>query len=186
MEIYLIRHTQVNLPEGICYGFSDVDVSENFEEDTASILKKINIDKSFITFSSPLIRCIKLSKLIGTDELYIDERLKEINFGDWELKKWNEIDRLEIEKWSNDYVSNNCPAGESFSDLYKRVIEFYNDILLINKDIIVVTHGGVIRCLLANILEIPLKNAHKIKVNMGSITKITIDKAITVIDYINM
>lgn len=40
MEIFLIRHTSVDVPPGVCYGQTDVPLKPTFEQE-AAITKKI-------------------------------------------------------------------------------------------------------------------------------------------------
>ena len=75
MEIYLVRHTSVDVAPGICYGRSDVNVRNSFEEEahkTKLQLKDIQFDK---VFTSPLTRAIKLASYCGYSKAEIDYRL---------------------------------------------------------------------------------------------------------------
>ena len=42
MNIYLIRHTSVDVPKGLCYGQSDVPLRPTFEAEAAVTKAKIN------------------------------------------------------------------------------------------------------------------------------------------------
>ena len=51
MQLYLIRHTSVAIEQGICYGQSDIKLSESFEEDSKNILgqlKNVNFDARIV------------------------------------------------------------------------------------------------------------------------------------------
>ena len=168
MEIYIIRHTPVEVVSGICYGQSDVDVNETFFDEVLKLKNKMPTQFDAV-FSSPLKRCVKLANLF-TENLNIDDRLKEMNFGDWEMKSWNNIPRTESQLWMDHFVEISTPNGESFNNVSKRVDEFYSE--LSQKDynkVLVVTHAGPIRCFWANILEFPLLNAFKIPIGFGEI-----------------
>ncbi|MGL4779749.1 MAG: histidine phosphatase family protein, partial [Bacteroidales bacterium] len=63
--IYLIRHTSVEKMEGICYGQSDVKLSEQADSEFVTIIQKLSeVDPDEI-FSSPLSRCTLLAEQIG-------------------------------------------------------------------------------------------------------------------------
>ena len=64
------------------------------------------------------------------------------------------------------------PNGESLSDLAKRVNEFM-DYLRPKKHekVVLVTHAGVIRCIWAYLLDIPLHNVFKIPVDYDSVLR---------------
>jgi alpha-ribazole phosphatase len=146
MNLYFIRHTRVNLPEGICYGNTDIDVAKTFEQDYRDVLEKlknITFDK---VYSSPLKRCTILAEKISKKTIILDDRLKEMNFGDWELKKWDSITDTYARQWMDNFVHLPCPNGESYTDLYNRTVSFINDIQKKSaNNIAIVTHGGVIR-----------------------------------------
>ena len=87
----MVRHTRVGVPKGTCYGWSDVPVADTFEEEAANTKK--HLDDIFkehapdIVFSSPLTRACKLAAYCGYDTPLLDNRLKEMNMGEWEMQK---------------------------------------------------------------------------------------------------
>src|SRR5690606_11377050 len=128
MQIYLIRHTTPAIEKGICYGQSDIAIKETlFEEELKIIRSKIPAIFDHV-YSSPLQRCIKLAEKLSTN-VQADARLKEMNFGDWEMQKWNEIDKEPLNSWMNDYVSQTVPGGENYNQLYERSAHFLDDLL---------------------------------------------------------
>ena len=173
MEIYLIRHTTPAIEKGICYGQSDLDVSNSFEKEVSQILSKVNFDHNTKVYSSPLKRCTKLAAKFS-NEIITDNRLMEINFGDWELKKWDDIPRKDSDPWMNDFVNITIPNGESYKEMFQRVTEVFSEITSQpeEKKIIISTHGGVIRCILSKLKNVVLKNSFDIKVEYGDVFKI--------------
>lgn len=176
MELVLIRHTRVNVPSNICYGFSDVDVTETFEQEAQDIEQSLNGQCFDAIWSSPLTRCTKLTEALFPDREYAsDSRLKELNFGDWEGLCWQEIYEQPYGKqWMDDFVQTPCPNGEAFIDLYNRAIAFYNEIKpgFDHKKVAIVTHGGILRALKCHFLGTRLKNAFNIKLNYGEIVRL--------------
>jgi alpha-ribazole phosphatase len=175
MEVYLVRHTETVCEKGICYGQSDVGIREPYDAVFDSILKQLPQDA--ILYSSPLQRCVILAKHIKEntqiDSIIEDSRLKEMDFGDWELKSWDAIPREILDPWMEDFVTVNVPNGESFVDLDSRVREFLDNGIskTHNKPIIIVTHSGVIRSILCKSSNLPLKDAFLNKVDFGSVIK---------------
>lgn len=172
MEIYLVRHTETVCEKGICYGQSDVGILEPYLEHFETI--KAQIPDQAKVFSSPLIRCAQLANYIATTPVITDHRLMEMNFGDWELKNWDDIPVNDFTPWMNDFVNVRVPNGESFVDLHNRVVdfmtnEFQKDTL---KPVVIVAHAGVIRSILCKIASLPLKDAFQNKVDYGSVLKI--------------
>lgn len=175
MNIWLIRHTKVDLKTGICYGQSDISLAHTFKDEALVIknqVSEINFDK---IFSSPLSRCKKLSDFLFNSEIIYDDRLMELNFGEWELQEWDKIKHPDIDRWMSDFVNTPCPNGESFIDLHNRVGTFLSEIKNNQYDnIAIVTHGGVIRSFIAHIKNEDLKNAFKREINYGTINKLVL------------
>ncbi|WP_194768826.1 alpha-ribazole phosphatase [Tamlana sp. I1] len=187
MEIYLIRHTTPEVEKGICYGQSDLDLVENHLEEFKNIALKIPKKTDFIVYSSPLKRCALLAKTFN-ELVVFDDRLKELHFGDWELKPWNDISEKELNPWMKDFVNTAVPNGESYTQLASRVHIFFETIRASKekKDLIIVSHAGPIRAFLAQMLDIPLKDSFKIKINYGDVFHLNLNnetfKLITEID----
>lgn len=177
MEIYLIRHTKVIEDFGTLYGHSDVGLADSFLQEAKSIKNSINIPKNIVIYSSPLSRCQRLSKEVFESEPILDERIMEQNFGDWELKTWNSIEKKALKKWFDDFVNLPTPNGECYRDLYNRASECFDEIITKNhKSVAIVTHGGVIRAILSHVLKIPLDKVFIMQIDFSSITKINYRK----------
>ncbi|TWF35311.1 alpha-ribazole phosphatase [Chitinophaga polysaccharea] len=195
MEIYLIRHTETILPKGICYGQTDVSLQEPFLDQFSKIISHVSPSNALV-YSSPLKRCALLADAFSSyngqySQVITDNRLMEINFGSWEMKQWDEISQQELNKWMADFVNEKPLGGECFRDMDQRVKGFFDEKIFSgteeNNTIVIVTHAGVIRSILCQVLEIPLQNAFSIQIDYGSITKIRIDKksCFQSIGYIN-
>jgi alpha-ribazole phosphatase len=176
MEIYLVRHTETVCEKGICYGQSDVGIREPYDAVFASIVAELPDDA--VLYSSPLQRCAILAKHIekekGIPIVAQEAKLKEMHFGDWELKAWNDIPREVLDPWMNDFVNVAVPNGESFIDLDQRVWEFLEKKLEKSneKPLILVTHSGVIRSVLCRINNIPLQEAFATPLDYGVVVKV--------------
>ncbi|WP_188051187.1 alpha-ribazole phosphatase [Flavobacterium sp. GP15] len=171
MEVYLVRHTETVCEKGICYGQSDVHILEPYLELFESI--KNQIPAGAVVYSSPLFRCTELAKYLS-NVIITDDRLMEMNFGDWEMKNWDAIPPDNFAPWMNDFVNVTVPNGESFVDLYNRVNDFLEKELQrkYNAPVVIVTHAGVIRSILCKIASLPLKEAFNNKVSFGDVIKI--------------
>ena len=188
MEIYLIRHTKVSLSTEYCYGSSDISLSENFISDFEKVkLKTPNLD-NFEIHSSPLTRCKLLAEFLFPQEKIIyDEKLIEFSFGNWELKKWTDINKDEFNLWKEDFVNNKVPNGDSYFEVSKKVESFIEEkILSSKKNKIIIAHGGIIRPFIANFIGLELKNSFKLKIDYGSVSKIKIDRELIHLEYLNL
>lgn len=174
MDIYLIRHTTPNIAKGICYGQSNVGITNSFFDELKNIKTQLPQGTDFTIYSSPLFRCYTLAKHLG-NLVYLDSSLKEINFGTWEQQAWNDIPKNELNPWMENFVYTAPPKGESYIELKTRVLNFFNQLIKNTSpenSIIIVTHAGPIRALLAHIQNINLVDSFDIKVAYSSITKL--------------
>lgn len=186
MEIFLIRHTNVNIDKNICYGQTDVDLSNTFVEELNIIKNKITYLTDIVFFSSPLKRCSILADSLSNSNYTVDERLIELNFGNWELINWGLLENGPLQEWIDDPVNFQCPGGESFNDLYNRSKSFYEELILTNYSrVAIITHAGVIRSILSHILEMPLNKSFVLKLDFGSISRIEINGQLTTVSFIN-
>ena len=91
MEVILIRHTSVDVPPGMCYGQTDVPLKPTFETEAAVTAENL---KTYLPFdhvyTSPLTRCVRLATYCGYPDAERDKRIMEINFGDWEMKPFEQ------------------------------------------------------------------------------------------------
>jgi len=172
MEIYIVRHTTPNIEKGICYGQTDLDVANTFEMEGENVLAQLP-KKIDAVYSSPLKRCSMLASMLKNKPI-LDNRLMELNFCDWEMKKWDDIPLNEIQLWYNDFVNERCLNGESYYELSLRAIECYEEILHLNyKVVVIVAHSGIIRSLLAYINAVELKESFdEFKIPYGTVIKI--------------
>lgn len=150
MKVTLIRHTKVDVPKGTCYGWSDVPVAKSFEEEAAvtkqNLMKKQPFDA---VFSSPLTRARKLAAYCGYPNPTLDDRLKEMNMGDWEMRLYDDIAKEDpyILAWYEDYMHLEATGGESFPLLYDRVSAFLDWLKTQSYDhVAIFAHGGVLIC----------------------------------------
>ncbi|PKV51848.1 alpha-ribazole phosphatase [Aquimarina sp. MAR_2010_214] len=172
MEIYLVRHTTPNIEKGICYGQSDIGITDTFTAEVEKIHQCIPIHEITTIYSSPLQRCKLLAKTFKKEIIY-DNRLKELNFGDWELQPWDAIHSSEIDPWMNDFVNIQVPNGESYITLQERILDFYTSLNHISEEkIVIISHAGPMRALLANLQKIDLKDSFCIKIAYGEVIAI--------------
>jgi len=182
MKLTLVRHTSLDIAPSICYGQSDVAVSANFENERKTLQKKLAAFEFDAIYASPLKRCHQLAQALCADELFghtsenikLDARLKELHFGDWEMSPWDAIPREKFDVWADDYANLAPPNGETFSELHARAKSFVEDVSSHSqgKSILVVTHGGFIRALIAEVLQMPLKRLFRLTIDHASVTQL--------------
>lgn len=160
-EIYLIRHTTPAVQKGICYGQTDLDVTESFPEEAEMILRSLPSGITTV-YTSPLKRCTRLTEHLFPDlPVVVWPELMELHCGSWEMCGWDDIPKNEVDPWMADFVNVRVPGGESYIDLYQRVWGCWEEIIGGGASGAVVAHGGVIRSILAGVTGTSLLDSFK-------------------------
>lgn len=180
MEIYLVRHTTPSLTPGLIYGRLDVPLEDTFQAEFEMIQTKLPENPDAV-YSSPSTRCTLLAQKINP-VFTTDDRLTELNFGDWEGATWDTVNEADLKIWMDDFVNVVVPNGESMQQMSARVLSFWSELLQSGlKNAVIVTHGGVIRLILAHLQNVALANAFDIKVGYGEVVILDITQS----PYIN-
>jgi alpha-ribazole phosphatase/probable phosphoglycerate mutase len=133
--------------------------------------------------SSPLIRCRafaeEIAERIGVP-LRLDERLREVGFGVWEGHTADELRRRDpevIARFYEDPVANRPEGAEPLEAFRARVTEALGELIDASpgRHTLVVTHAGVIRTVVAQVLDAPLRSIYRISVETASLTRIRCD-----------
>jgi alpha-ribazole phosphatase/probable phosphoglycerate mutase len=180
MKLYLLRHatTNHNIERRYQGKGTDIDLNNKGIEQakkTANYLKKHKID---IIYSSPLKRAMQTANIINKHHkknIKIETLIIERDFGKLEGLKYSEVDYIKINQ-NNLYDIYQIEKQEDFQ---KRIIDFFNQLheKHFGKNILIVTHGGVIKMLLSNLQNIPWqKGIYEIKKDNSAISIIEIDE----------
>ena len=174
MDLAVIRHTRLDIDSGRCYGQSEVALADSFDSELASLQSRLTAPHGSV-YSSPARRCSHLARQLAgfaVEAIETDERLLEYHFGDWEMMRWDDIDSTALNPWMQDFVHLSPPNGENLVQMFARVAEFMNQ--LRERDhqrCLIVTHAGVIRCIWAYLLNIPLAEIFKLDVGYGEVLR---------------
>ena len=175
MDITLIRHGKTKMnQEGRYCGVTDVEISPEGIRQIEGIKSHILNSAYDGIYVSPLKRTQQTAGIL-VDTYKIDNRLAEMNFGIFEGLTYQEIIKtypVENEKWQKDFLNYRIPKGESLLDVYDRVECFVQEVAKKHKNVLVITHGGVIRCALSAVFGSG-EHFFKFHVGHGSITKIS-------------
>ena len=150
MHLTLVRHTRPLVPDGVCYGATDLDVASTFEAEAARVVDALPPAGELLT--SPLRRCRRLAEYIGAARNLVpevDERLREMDFGSWEGMAWDDIPRAELDAWAGDFLHARPHGGENVLMLRERTWAAIGDYRRSGASHIVVTHAGIIKAALA-------------------------------------
>lgn len=172
MRLYLIRHPAPAVAAGICYGRSDLPLAAPAATALRALVPLLPAPAS--CYSSPLRRCRELACALHP-QAAIDERLRELDFGEWEMTPWERIARAELEAWAASPLHYRAHGGESVAAMYRRV-ESFMQALPSGEDHVVVTHGGVMKAAAAMLLRLPEREWLAMHFDYASITRIDMDE----------
>lgn len=154
-KVYLIRHgtTEAN-EKRLYYGFSDVSLSERGRAELSGLKAKggyPDISGCTVYISGMTRTRETLELLFPNTEYSVEENLREMNFGKFEMHSYEELrDDEEYQAWiSGDYMSNVCPGGESGNMQCERAIKAFRDILRKTQgDLLIISHSGTMTAIM--------------------------------------
>ncbi len=201
MKVYMVRHgeTESNVLKKYC-GSYEGELTTLGEVQAQELTRKLQGISFYKVYSSPLNRCRRTADIItGHNSKIIDDRLKERDFGIFENKTYEELLKeypREVESWSKDWINYPIPKGESAKEAYDRVKLFMEELQSIESDInnednqdaniLVVTHGGVIRLMCSAVLGGDLESFWRISAKPGSLTLFALNKGFWTLEALNI
>lgn len=187
-RLYLVRHGNTELhKEKIFMGQVDVPLSNDGKKDAAEAADQLlAIDpRTDIIYTSPLIRAeesaVIIQKKFGDNgiekDIISNSSFEEMSLGDWDGRYISDIKKEfpeEYEKRGNNILTyKRSPDGENHYDLKYRVLKELRKIMNhteLGKDIILVSHKGVINVIRESILELDSMEARNYNPPKGSVT----------------
>ncbi len=197
--ITLLRHGQVAGPAAL-YGHTNVGLSEAGARELRDSLDNIH-QHSPITqiISSPLDRCAAMAKFFAAQyelPLCLEPQLQEMHFGEWDGVPYEQLQENwdALESFWNNPKEVQAPKGESLKQFGERVIAAWEKLIASHNSghQLVLCHGGVIRVLIAHILQWDWRKPSlykQLNIDYASHTRIEIaahDKALPVIRWIGL
>lgn len=178
---FLIRHGHTMATEqGRLYTDPDAPLTDKGVKQAHALAGWLLLVKPHLLLTSPSQRVRSTADLaaqaLGVEPIVI-EGLDEWHVGQWEGSTYLEIKRSQPElysRWAANPIDNVPPGGESIASLCWRVQEKVQELTVRykGKRLVLVTHAGVIRGILAYALGIPVANFWRITIPTGSITRV--------------
>jgi alpha-ribazole phosphatase len=179
VKLLLVRHAApVDDARGRCYGRLDVGLSPEGEAQAAELVRALDGVRLDAVASSPARRAVDTALPLAEPrglEVEILDDLGELDFGELEGKTYDEIAETRPElyaQWMVEPTSVRFPGGESYDDLRRRVEEAAARLreAFAESTVAVVTHGGVVRALVAGVLGISPVRIFRLGVDYASVT----------------
>jgi alpha-ribazole phosphatase len=146
MRLILVRHPKPICEKGICYGRLDLECEPHALSE--AVWRLGEMAPASRVFTSPARRARDLAARLGT-QLIVDERLQELNFGEWEGRRWEALGREAIEAWFRGLPDSAPPNGEALTAMASRCASWLESLQLSKRPILAITHAGPIRVIRA-------------------------------------
>jgi len=189
MKIYLVRHGQtVENIKKITMGQKHGVLTPLGIRQAQLVGKKLK-NKINIAYSSDLKRAKdtfkEIKKYLPKTPVIYAKDIRETRFGELEGKRW---DRVSMKDINGNFMTKKARGGESLYEVKKRVGNFINTLKEkhSNDQVLIVTHGGIIKIFLSIIKKIPTEQIfNSIQIENASICKLEITLYKTKVFYIN-
>jgi broad specificity phosphatase PhoE len=175
-RFFWVRHGPTHARSMVGWSDLPADLSDKAQLDRLS--KTLPADA--LILSSDLIRATATADAIaaGRHRLPHDPNLREINFGDWELARFDEVaDQDHLRAYWDQPGDIRAPGGESWNDVTQRVEQAVTRLLHDHqgRDIVIVAHFGVILTQVQKALGIAAYDAFAHRIDNLSVTEVHLD-----------
>ncbi len=142
---------------------TDIGIDETGREQARTLARRAREESSALVLSSPLERALltagPAAEACGV-ELETDDRLRELDFGDWEGKTFDEIRSEDPERAERflESAEHGFPGGEPLEEGATRILAVFEDLRLSHpgETVLVVAHNTLLRLGLCAMLGVPL------------------------------
>lgn len=171
MRVYLIRHGQTAWnAEARAQGHSDIELDQE-GQDQAEALAKAYRGRLAKVFSSDLKRASVTANALGCPNTWLDARLRERAFGEWEGLTFRDFHTM-LPREPHAELSFRPPGGESFQDVWARISPFVESLQDEEEHLAIVSHGGTCSLLLAQLLRGTLHTSRSFRFGNTAVTEL--------------
>ena len=172
MKIYLVRHAEViEKYQGKYNGHIDIALSQNGKKQAKELAKKLKHIKFDKIYCSDLLRAKETLKAFNyTQKVIYSKKLREKSWGKHEGKSFDEIISQELtyinfEQWIK------ALDGENFLSYKNKIKEYFSTTIIQDtkeKNILIITHAGLIKTLISILKNISLEESFRISLPYAS------------------
>jgi len=191
----LIRHAEVETRyQGVFGGRIDMALSPRGHEQAAALGRYLRPRAFDLLYASPMKRVqqtVAACRTNGAPEPVVLTRLHEVDFGDWTGLSFAEVEQrfgVRASTWLDQLTAGNIPNAESAADYRARIEHCLCEILAAppGARVAVFCHGGVIRQILALLLDLPLPKMAGFEIDYASLTQIEIHPRRVEVQLLNL
>jgi broad specificity phosphatase PhoE len=182
-DLFLVRNGSTEWSrERRVAGRRDLALSAEGQAQAADVGERMRSVEIAEVLTSPVLRAVETSERIAKPhglEVARDPRLTDLGAGTWEGMKHDEVGTSDAYKrFLANPLSESIPGGEKLTDARDRLVSSVNQALVDNElgaSVVMVSHAGPLRVMLAHYLGMDLANYHRIRLSPASITVLRFD-----------
>jgi alpha-ribazole phosphatase len=182
LRVDLLRHGETELGGGLRGSIDDALTDLGWAQMRAAVVGQGPWDR---LVSSPLQRCARFAEELGVQSgvpVHLDKDLQELHFGAWEGQSAAALMETDAQAlglfWADPY-SFTPPQGEPIADFSARVLAALERLhaTCAGERILLISHGGVMRLLLAQARGLPREKLLNVEVGHGALFSLTLESA---------
>ncbi len=178
-HIDLLPSAEVDAGEVFCGSLDSPLSTEGMKGLKKAVRRKSGWD---VIISSPKVRCSQFAGWVANKHdipLHEWKDFREMDFGDWEGEQPHVIlqqNPEQLSQWWSDPTQFRPPKGEAYPAFQKRVLKGWRNLLKKYKGqhVLLITHPGVLRVLLAEVLGLPAGRVFTLHIEHGTMSKIRV------------
>ncbi len=180
-HLWLFRHAEVEAAyQGIFGGRIDMELSPRGHEQAAALARYLHSKRFDALYASPMQRVQQtLAPVLrnGMPQPVLVTAFQEVDFGDWTGLSWEQVQSrfgISAFAWLDQLESGGIANAECADTFRARVEPALRDVLARHpgQHVAIACHGGVIRMILAILLDWPLSRVKAFEIEYASITEI--------------
>ena len=193
-RLLLVRHAEVESDYQKKFGGKiDMNLSPRGQEQAQVLAKHLHAKKMDAIYASPMKRVQQtLAPFLnnGTPSQTILQDLREVDFGGWTGMNWQQVSEkfnLLTHEWLEHIERGMAPNGENGRQFRARIEPCLREIIKkhTGQTVGIFCHGGVIRMILAILLEIPLPRTNMFEIEYASVTQMALYPSHAEIELLN-
>ena len=182
LRLDLLRHGETELGGGLRGSLDDALTDTGWAQMRAAVVDQGPWDR---LISSPLQRCARFAEALGTKldvPVQLEKDLQELHFGAWEGQSAAALMETDAEAlgvfWADPY-SFTPPQGERVADFATRVLAAVERLhaAYAGERLLLISHGGVMRLLLAQARGLPREQLLNVEVGHGAMFSLSVESA---------
>lgn len=190
----LMRHGETAWNRiGRVMGRSPVDLDEIGRAQVERALPFARSIKPDLIVTSPLPRAAQSAEIIangvGGVLVQVDAELEEVRYGRWEGKVFHElVDDEEYRRYREQPLITPTPGGETIGQVQDRGVRAVRRAIEANpgKRILFVSHGDIIRTVLAHFLGVELQQFRRIRVDNATFSAVQLAGDFAEVKFLNL